>query len=90
MEPNLFKGRVHATSLVPRFPRSRTRTLKLYRHGEPGIFCHVKSAKGREEVERTSLCVGVRKLRTGKRPKVAGNLVHISSYRASSIIHTER
>ena len=40
-------------SLVPRFPRSGMRTLKLCRCGEPGIFCHVKSAKGREEVERT-------------------------------------
>ena len=34
-------------------PRSGTQTLKLYRCGEPGIFCRVKSAKGREEVERT-------------------------------------
>ena len=41
------------SSLVPRLPRSGTRTLKLYRRGEPGIFCRVKSAKGREEVERT-------------------------------------
>ena len=36
-----------AISLVPRLPRSGTRTLKLYRRGEPGIFCHVKSAKSR-------------------------------------------
>ena len=28
-------------------------------------------------------------LRTGKRAKVLGNLLHISSYRASNIIHTE-
>ena len=40
-------------SLVPRLPCSRTWTLKLCRCGEPGIFCHVKSAKGRKEVERT-------------------------------------
>ena len=40
-------------SLVPRLPCSGTRTLKLCRRGEPGIFCQVKSAKGREEVERT-------------------------------------
>ena len=40
-------------SLVPRLPRSGTRTLKLCRRGEPGIFCHVKSTKDRKEVERT-------------------------------------
>ena len=44
---------LHSGSLVPRLPRSGTRTLKLCRRGEPGTFCHVKSAKGREEVERT-------------------------------------
>ena len=38
-------------SLVPRLPRSGTGTLKLCRRGEPRIFCHVKSAKGRKEVE---------------------------------------
>ena len=37
-------------SLVPRLPRSGTRTLKLCRRGEPGIFCHVKSGKDRKEV----------------------------------------
>ena len=41
------------SSLIPRLPPSGTRTLKLCRRGEPGIFCHVKSAKGRKEVERT-------------------------------------
>ena len=40
---------LYCTSLVPRLPRSGTRTVG----GEPGIFCHVKSAKGRKEVERT-------------------------------------
>ena len=40
-------------SLVPRLPRSGMRTLKLCRRGEPGIFCHVKTAKDRKEVERT-------------------------------------
>ena len=30
--------------------RSGTWTLKLCRRGEPGIFCHVKSAKGREDL----------------------------------------
>ena len=36
-------------SLVPRLPRSGTRTLKLCRHGQPDIFSHVRSGKGREE-----------------------------------------
>jgi len=40
-------------SLVPMLPRSGTRTLKLCRRGEPGIFCHVKSAKDRREVDAT-------------------------------------
>ena len=48
-----FLGPICITSLVPRLPCSGTRTLKLCRRGEPGIFCHMKSAKGREEVERT-------------------------------------
>ena len=48
-----FTFKVLLTSFVPRLPRSGTRTLKLCRRGEPGIFSHVRSAKGREEVERT-------------------------------------
>ena len=47
------QGRPETLSLVPRLPRSGTQTLKLCRRGEPGVFCHVKSAKGRKEVERT-------------------------------------
>ena len=47
-----------ATSLVSRLPRSGTRTLKLCRHGEPGIFCHVKSAKDRREVDATLIVRG--------------------------------
>ena len=47
-------------SLVPRLPCSGTRTLKLCRRGEPGTFFHMRSGKGREEVERTSLTVHVR------------------------------
>ena len=49
-------------SLVPRVPCSGTRTLKLCRRGEPGIFCHVKSTKGRERVERPQLCMGTRNM----------------------------
>ena len=77
-------------SLVPRLPRSGTRTLKLCRRGEPGIFCHVKSAKDRREVDATLIVRGRMRLRTEKGTKVAANLLHISSYRALNNIHTER
>ena len=49
-------------SLIPRLPCSGTRTLKLCRRGELGIFCHVKSAKGWESVERPQLCVGTQNM----------------------------
>ena len=77
-------------SLVPMLPRSGTRTLKLCRRGEPGIFCHVKSAKDRREVDATLIVRGRMRLRTEKGTKVADNLLHISSYRALNNIHTER
>ena len=77
-------------SLVPRLPRSGTRTLKLCRRGEPGIFCHVKSAKDRRQVDATLIVRGRMRLRTEKGTKVAGNLLHVSSYRALNNIHTER
>ena len=76
-------------SLVPRLPHSGTWTLKLCRRGEPGIFSHVKSAKDRHKVDATLIVRGHMSLRTGKRAKIAGNLLHVSSYRASNIIHTE-
>ena len=77
-------------SLVPRLPRSGTRTLKLWRRGEPGIFCHVKSGKDRHKVDATLIVRARMRLRTEKRTKVAGNLLHVSSYRASNIMYTER
>jgi len=77
-------------SLVPRLPRSGMRTLKLCRRGEPGIFCHVKSAKDRREVDATIIVRGRMRLRTEKGTKVADNLLHISSYRGLNNIHTER
>ena len=40
-------------SLVPRLPRSGTRTLKLCGRGEPGICCHVKNAQDRRQVDAT-------------------------------------
>ena len=84
-----FSESPHYT-LVPRLPCSETRTLKLCRRGEPGIFCHMKSAKDRREVDATLIVRGRMRLRTEKGTKVAGNLLHVSSYRASNIIHTER
>ena len=78
-------------SLVPRLPFSGTQTLKLCRRGEPGIFSHVRSGiKGRCEVDTTLIVCGRMRLRTEKGTKVAGNLLYVSSYRASNIIHTER
>ena len=77
-------------SLVPRLPRSGTQTLKLCRRGEPGIFSHMKSAKDRHQVDATLIVCGHMRLRTEKGTKVAGNLLHVSSYQASNIIHTER
>ena len=79
-----------ACSLVPRLPCSGTRTLKLCRRGEPGIFCHVKNAKDRCQVDATLIVLGRMCLRTEKGTKIADNLLHISSYRALNIIHTER
>ena len=77
------------SSLVPRLPHSGTRTLKLCRRGEPGIFCHVKSVKDSRKVDATLIVHGHMRLRTEKGTKVAGNLLHVSSYRASNIIHAE-
>ena len=47
-------------SLVPRFPRSGTRTLNLCRCGDPGIFSHVRSSKKMDARQTPpQLCVGV-------------------------------
>ena len=74
----------YSVSLVPRLPHLGTQTLKLCRRGEPGIFSNVRS--GKAELN----CVWVYSWhRTGKRAKVAGNLLHISSYWTSNNIHTE-
>ena len=84
----LYKYICH--SLVPRLPHSGMRTLKLCRRGEPGIFSHVRSGKDRREVDATLIVRGRMWLRTEKGTKVAGNLLHVSSYRALNIIHTKR
>jgi len=55
------------------------RTLKLYRCGEPD----------RREVDTTLIVRGHMRLRTEKGTKVAGNLLHVSSYWALNIIRTE-
>ena len=64
-------------------------TLKLCRRGEPGISCHVKSAKDRREVDATLIVHGCMRLRTEKGTKVADKLLHLSSYRVLNNIHTE-
>ena len=46
-------GQTLSINLVPRLPCSEMWTLKLCRHGEPCVFCHVRSGEGRKEVERT-------------------------------------
>ena len=78
-----FFSLIKGSSLVPRLPRSGTQTMKLCRCGEPGIFSHVSSLKGRKNL----IVRGHMRLR--KRAKVAGTLLHVSSYRASNIIHTK-
>ena len=74
----LFRTRneaeIYKSSLVPRIPRSGMRTLKLCRCGQLGIFSHVRSGKGRENGARA-----YPQLRTGKRAKVVGNLLHVST-----------
>ena len=44
---------IRMSSLIPRLPWSGTWTLKLCRRGEPGIFSHVSTVKGRRAVERS-------------------------------------
>ena len=53
-------------------------------------FFHVRSGKGRCEVDATLIVHGCMRLRTEKGTEVAGNLLHVSSYRVSNIIHTKR
>ena len=78
------------SSLVPRLPHSGMQTLKLCRRGEPDIFSHMRNGKDRREVDATLIVRGHMSLRTEKGTKVVDNLLHVSSYRASNIIHTKR
>ena len=57
---------------------------------EPGIYSHVRTLKDRKAVEDLNCAWAYPRLRTGKRAKVAANLLHVSSYRGLNIIHTER
>ena len=78
----------HGTgSLVPRLLHSGTRNWTCARGESLVFFLTWSTAKG-----RTTLIVRghTRRLRTGKRAKVAANLLHVSSYRGLNIIHTER
>ena len=70
--------------------RLSRKCVQKKKYARPGIFCHVKSAKDRREVDATLIVRGRMRLRTEKRMKVADNLLHISSYRALNNIHTER
>jgi len=47
----------------------------------------MRSSKGRRKVDATLIVRGHMRLRTEKGTKVVGNLLHVSSYRASNIIH---
>ena len=49
-----------------------------------------RKAKDRRELDATLVVRGRMSLRAEKETKVADNLLHVSSYRASNIIHTER
>ena len=52
------------------------RTLKLCRRGEPGIFSHVNTIKGRRG--QRDLCMGIPEISEQEnRMQIAGNLLHI-------------
>ena len=71
----------HSFSLVPRLPHSGTQTLMMCRHGEPGIFPHMSTIKGRKwvAIERLNCAWAYPRLGTEKTTtKVAGNLLHVS------------
>ena len=53
------------------------------------FFSHVRTLKGRKAVERPYCTWAYRRLRTGERAMVAGNLLHVYSYQGVNIIHTK-
>ena len=54
------------------------------------LFPHMRTLKGRKAVERPYCTWAYRRLRTGKRAMVAGNLLHVYSYQEANIIYTKR
>ena len=63
------------TSLFSNLPCSETQALKLYRRGEPGVFSVMRTVEGNLIARGHT-----RRHRTWKWLKVAGNLLHTSSY----------
>ena len=61
-------------SLVPRFPHSGTRTLKLCRRGEPGIYSHVRSSNRQTRGRRHLNCVWAYVTQNRKRNEGSGQL----------------
>ena len=85
--------RLGIRSLVPRLPGSHTPEREHWSFAavESLVFFVTWKAPKVERRQRGFNCAwAYPRLRTGKRAKIAGNLLHISSYRASNIIHTER
>ena len=69
-------------SLIPRLPRFGIWILKLCRYEKPGIFLTWAPPKVERGVRKTSITCGrTQRLKTWKRAKVAGNLLHVSGYR---------
>ena len=61
-------------SLVPRLSHSGMWTLKLYKHGQPGIFSHVNNIKGRERVERPNCAWAYLKIQNRKKSQSSRQL----------------
>ena len=84
---------VHCLVQVASFPGSHTRERKHWSCvGVESLvlFLTWEVVKDRREVDATLIVCGCMRLRTEKGTKVANNLLHVSSYWASNIIHTER
>ena len=78
---------------VASFPGSHTREREHWSFaGVESLvfFLTWEALKDRREVDATLIVRGRMRLRTEKRTKVAGNLLPVSSYWASNIVHTER
>ena len=60
--------------------------LNMYTWREPGIYSDMNTAKGRMTL---IACGCSQRLRTGKRAKLAGKFLLVSSYQRANTIHTE-